>query len=250
MTNYLIRRIFQMIAGHLRWRLSSSTSCSISRPAGRWPGIQQQQRRMTREDLARLRAQYELDLYWPVRFSRWLVGVPERPDHRRRPRAVCQGSPVGCYLPRYEANSGGLQPKVVGCDDYVYLSELPKLHPAAQVEPRHPARRLRPLDRHPARPAGHRPARQPARRHAATDDHLAAAFAADRRAHRDLQRGQAVLHVRLLLHDRRLHRLGHADLLLRAAADPGVLGLPGLPGRHRPLDPAPAAGAARGRAPL
>ena len=43
---------------------------------------------------------------------------------------------------------------------------------------------------------------EPDRGDAAADDHFAAAFAADRRADRHLQRGQAVLAIRLLLHDR------------------------------------------------
>ncbi len=129
MTNYLIRRVFQMAIVVFLAALFVYFLFNIS-PGGPLAGIQQQQRRITREDLARLRAQYELDLYWPVRFSRWLIGVPSGPIVIGG-RELFKDTPVGCYLPRYEAsNTSSLQPKVVGCDDYVYLSELPKLHPA------------------------------------------------------------------------------------------------------------------------
>ncbi len=128
MTNYLIRRVFQMAVVIFLAAVFVYFLFNIS-PGGPLAGIQQQQRRITREDLARLRAQYELDLYWPIRFSRWLMGVPSGPIVVAG-KELFKDTPVGCYLPLYEGNSGGLQPKVVGCDDYVYLSELPKMHPA------------------------------------------------------------------------------------------------------------------------
>ncbi len=128
MTNYLIRRVFQMALVILLAAVFVYFLFYIS-PGGPLAGIQQQQRRITRDDLARLRAGYEMDLYWPVRFTRWLVGFPSGPVVVGG-RELFKDTPVGCYLPRYEANSSALQPKVVGCDDYVYLAELPKLHPA------------------------------------------------------------------------------------------------------------------------
>lgn len=128
MTNYLIRRIFQMAIVVFLAAVFVYFLFNIS-PGGPLTGIQQQQRRITREDLARLRAQYELDLYWPIRFSRWLVGVPSGPIVVGG-RELFKDTPVGCYLPIYAGESSGLQPKVTGCDDYVYLSELPTLHPA------------------------------------------------------------------------------------------------------------------------
>ena len=128
MTNYLIRRVFQMALVIMAAAVFVYFLFNIS-PGGPLAGIQQQQRRITREDLARLRAQYELDLYWPVRFSRWLIGVPSGPIVVGG-RELFKDVAVGCYLPQYSGDSSGLQPKVVGCDDYVYLSELPKLHPA------------------------------------------------------------------------------------------------------------------------
>jgi peptide/nickel transport system permease protein len=88
-------------------------------PGGPLTGLRQQQTRLTAEDYARIRAQYELDLYWPVRFSRWLTGYPNGP-------IVFNGLewfvnvPVGCYLQGTQGRE---------CDDYVYLHEIPQLHP-------------------------------------------------------------------------------------------------------------------------
>ena len=104
MTNYLIRRILQMILVIFLAALFVYFLFNIS-PGGPLAGLQQQQRRLTREDLARLRAQYELDLYWPVRFSRWLVGFPSGPITVGG-RELFTDVPVGCYLPRSEQGSG------------------------------------------------------------------------------------------------------------------------------------------------
>ena len=101
MTNYLIRRILQMIVVIFVAALFVYFLFNIS-PGGPLAGLQQQQRRLTREDLARLRAQYELDLYWPVRFSRWLVGFPSGPITVGG-RELFAEVPVGCYLPRSAA---------------------------------------------------------------------------------------------------------------------------------------------------
>ena len=122
MTNYLIRRILQMIVVIFLAALFVYFLFNIS-PGGPLAGLQQQQRRLTREDLARLRAQYELDLYWPMRFSRWLVGFPSGPITVGG-RDLFAEVPVGCYLPR--SQNGAI---AAGCDDYVYLNEMPKLHP-------------------------------------------------------------------------------------------------------------------------
>ncbi|MCX6032360.1 MAG: ABC transporter permease [Chloroflexi bacterium] len=130
MTNYLIRRSFQMVLVVLLSAVFTYFLFNIS-PGGPLTGLQQTQRRLTREDIARIRAQYELDLYWPVRFSRWLIGHPSGP-------IVINGQEwfanvvVGCYLPRDEQvtdRRGNTVTRPTGCDDYVYLAELPKLHP-------------------------------------------------------------------------------------------------------------------------
>lgn len=131
MTNYLIRRIIQMAGVILLAAIFVYFLFNIS-PGGPLAGLQQQQQRLKREDLARLRANYELDLYWPIRFSRWLIGVPSGPIVVGG-RELFAGTPVGCYLPRYDtSSSGSLQPRVTGCDQYVYLADLPQLHPAVK----------------------------------------------------------------------------------------------------------------------
>jgi peptide/nickel transport system permease protein len=122
MTNYLIRRILQMIVVIFVAALFVYFLFNIS-PGGPLAGLQQQQRRLTRDDLARLRAQYELDLYWPVRFSRWLIGFPSGPIDIGGRELFAQ-VPVGCYLPRSAQGE-----TASGCDDYVYLGEMPELHP-------------------------------------------------------------------------------------------------------------------------
>lgn len=117
MTAYLIRRSIQMVIVVFLVALATYWLFSIS-PGGPLTGIRQQQNRITSEDFARLRAQYELDLYWPVRFSRWVTGLPNGP-------IVFNGLewfvnvPVGCYM---EGPNGT-------CDDYVYLHEIPQIHP-------------------------------------------------------------------------------------------------------------------------
>ncbi len=118
MINYLIRRIIQMIFVTLLAAVFTYFLFNVA-PGGPLTGLAQQQRRLTREDVARLRAQYELDLYWPIRFSRWLIGVPSGPIQIGGYNWFAN-VPVGCYLPNDNR----------GCDQYVYLTDLPKLHPA------------------------------------------------------------------------------------------------------------------------
>jgi peptide/nickel transport system permease protein len=118
MTAYLIRRLLQMVLVTLMAAMATYFLFNIA-PGGPLTGLSQQQAKLTREDRARLRAQYELDLYWPVRFSRWLIGEPNGP-------IIIGGTeffynvPVGCYL---------INEQTGGCDDYVYPDEIPTHHP-------------------------------------------------------------------------------------------------------------------------
>jgi peptide/nickel transport system permease protein len=88
-------------------------------PGGPTAGLRQIQRRLTPQDIARIRAQYELDLYWPVRFSRWLIGFPSGPIVVGNYELLAN-TPVGCYLD--DAETGG-------CKTYVYPRDIPKYHP-------------------------------------------------------------------------------------------------------------------------
>ena len=121
MTAYIIRRLIQMVFVTLLVAVATYFLFSIA-PGGPLTGLRQSQQRLDEQDIARIRAQYELDLYWPIRFSRWLIGIPNGP-------LVIGGQefftdvPVGCYL---EDGTTGI------CKDYVYMAEIPQIHPAVR----------------------------------------------------------------------------------------------------------------------
>lgn len=130
MTNYLIRRVFQMLLVILLSAMATFVLFNVA-PGGPLTGLQQQQQQLTREDIARIKAQFELDLYLPVRFSRWLIGAPSGPIVVGG-QELFSNVPVGCYLVREEQvrdRNGEFVTRPIGCDDYVYLAELPTLHP-------------------------------------------------------------------------------------------------------------------------
>jgi peptide/nickel transport system permease protein len=135
MTNYLIRRLFQAALVVLLAAFFTYFLFNIA-PGGPLAGLAQQQRRLNRDDLARLRAGYELDLYWPVRFSRWLIGEPRGPIYLFG-KPIFANVPVGCYLTRdagFTKNSDGtLTPVAAGCDQYEYLSDIQKYHPLVKT---------------------------------------------------------------------------------------------------------------------
>jgi peptide/nickel transport system permease protein len=82
MTTFLIRRIVQMLIVIV---LSATVSYALLylAPGGPLVGLAQLQRGgatgITEDDIARIRARFELDLNLPVRFSRWLIGFPRGP---------------------------------------------------------------------------------------------------------------------------------------------------------------------------
>ncbi len=82
MTNFLIRRLFQMFIVVVLASIVSYALLYIA-PGGPLLGLQQQQQgganRITEADIARIKARFELDLYMPVRFTRWFVGFPKEP---------------------------------------------------------------------------------------------------------------------------------------------------------------------------
>ncbi len=120
MTAYLIRRIFQMVIVIFVVSLFMYFLFSIA-PGGPLTGLSQQQRRITPAERARLRAQYELDLSWPIRYSRWLIGWPTGPIMLGG-NEIFANVPLGCYMEATPEEGGG-------CKDYVYASELPTIHP-------------------------------------------------------------------------------------------------------------------------
>jgi len=124
MTAYLIRRIFQMVIVVFVVSLFMYFMFSIA-PGGPLAGLAQQQRRITPEQKALMRAQYELDLYWPFRYTRWLIGWPTGPITIGG-NEILANMPVGCYMEATPEEGGG-------CKDYVYPAELPTIHPLAKT---------------------------------------------------------------------------------------------------------------------
>jgi len=129
MTAYLIRRVFQAILVVFISAVASYILLSFA-PGGPMAGLRQIQQssrfRITEEDIARIRAYFELDLTLPVRFSRWLIGEPRGP-------LVIGGKEyfgdmvVGCRSPIEEEtlnSSGKYEVKVVGCNEAVHLKDI------------------------------------------------------------------------------------------------------------------------------
>ena len=129
MTNYLIRRTFQMVLVLL---FSSAVTYALLMlaPGGPLQGLRQQTsnstRQITAEDIARIRARFELDLYLGFRFTRWLVGWPRGPVTLFG-QTYLTDFQVGCAFPveeSYQKTNGQFDTRYVGCADYVTMSEL------------------------------------------------------------------------------------------------------------------------------
>jgi peptide/nickel transport system permease protein len=129
MTNYLIRRVFQMILVVFFSAAASYALLNLA-PGGPTQGLRQMQQnsrmRLTDEDIRRIRSYFELDLYLPVRFSRWLVGQPRGPIMIGG-RELFSNVAVGCYR---EVQAmvmdarGNVSIRVIGCNQAVYLNDL------------------------------------------------------------------------------------------------------------------------------
>ena len=78
MFNYIIRRIFQMAIVLFFSSVASYALLNLA-PGGPLTFLTSIQLRLNQEDVARIRAYFELDLALPVRFSRWLIGQPRGP---------------------------------------------------------------------------------------------------------------------------------------------------------------------------
>lgn len=129
MTGYLIRRFFQMILVVLISAVVSYALLNLA-PGGPTSGLRQvtqtAQFRITEEDIARIRAYFELDLYLPIRFSRWLIGEPRGPitigGHEYLANLV-----VGCSKPietQVVDKNGNYSTKTTGCSQVVTLNDL------------------------------------------------------------------------------------------------------------------------------
>ena len=129
MTAYLIRRVLQSILVVLISAMATYVLLSFA-PGGPLAGLRQIQQsgrfQITEDDIARIRASFELDLNLWVRFSRWLVGVPTGPVTIGG-KEYFADMVVGCRKP-IEAeviNSDGVpEILVVGCKESVYMKDL------------------------------------------------------------------------------------------------------------------------------
>ena len=79
--------------------------------------------RIDTEDILRVKERFELDLYLPFRFSRWLIGWPTGP----LPGNIGADWAVGCSVPgqvRLRYPDGRVEVVTEGCEDPVTLAEL------------------------------------------------------------------------------------------------------------------------------
>ena len=129
MTAYFIRRILQMIVVLFISAIATYALLNLA-PGGPLTGLRQVQQtgrfQITEDDIARIRAQFELDLYLPVRFTRWLAGWPTGP-------VVIGGKEylsdvlVGCRKPietEVLNDQGKYESLVTGCKELVYMKDL------------------------------------------------------------------------------------------------------------------------------
>ncbi len=129
MTAYFIRRIFQMIVVLFISAIATYALLNLA-PGGPLQGLRQIQQggrfQITEDDIARIRAQFELDLSLQYRFTRWLVGWPTGP-------IVLGGTEyfsdvvVGCRKPVESEilnDEGQYETKVTGCKEVVYMKDL------------------------------------------------------------------------------------------------------------------------------
>ena len=129
MSRYLLRRFIQMFVVVLISAVASYALLNLA-PGGPLTGLRQVQQnnrfRLTAEDVARIRAYFELDLYLPVRFARWLLGQPRGPV-RLGGREWLGDLVVGCRRPietTVPTADGKFETRQTGCAQVVRLQDL------------------------------------------------------------------------------------------------------------------------------
>ena len=116
MVNYLIRRAVQMVIVLFFSALTAYALLNLA-PGGPLAGLAQTQRRLNSEDIARIRAYFELDIFLPYRFSRWLIGRPNGPLTLGGQTYLADWV-VGCRKPaqvQVKLPSGKYETRTVGC---------------------------------------------------------------------------------------------------------------------------------------
>lgn len=127
---FFVRRIFQMILVVLISAVASYALLNLA-PGGPLAGLRQQQQnaafRITEEDIARIRAYFELDLFLPYRFTRWLIGEPRGPVVIGG-REYFSDLLVGCRKPVeseiLNEATGEYESRVTGCKEDVFMKDL------------------------------------------------------------------------------------------------------------------------------
>ena len=129
MTAYFVRRIIQMILVLLISAVASYALLNLA-PGGPLAGLRQTQQtgrfQITEEDVARIRAYFELDLYVPYRFTRWLAGWPTGPVVFGN-NEYLSDVVVGCRKPIESEilnDQGNYETKVTGCKELVHMKDL------------------------------------------------------------------------------------------------------------------------------
>jgi peptide/nickel transport system permease protein len=125
MTGYLIRRLFQMIIVVFLSAVVSYGLLNLA-PGGPLAGLGQASQnsrfRITEDDIARIRANFELDLNLPIRFSRWFIGQPRGPISIGG-QDFFADMIIGCRKPIETPDKNGNN-QVVGCKESVTLGSL------------------------------------------------------------------------------------------------------------------------------
>jgi peptide/nickel transport system permease protein len=125
MTTFIIRRLFQIVIVTILAAIISFALLNFlpGNPTDFLRAEQQNsgQNRVDQDDIRRVRERFELDLYLPFRFTRWLVGQP------RGPILGLNDFVVGCSIPgqvRLRYPDGRVEFIEEGCDDPVTMAEL------------------------------------------------------------------------------------------------------------------------------
>jgi len=99
-------------------------------PGGPLVGLRETQqsgaKRITAADIARIKARFELDLTLPVRFTRWLIGLPRGPLMIGG-QTYLADLEVGCAIPgrvRLRYPDGRVEEVEEGCQQPVTLASL------------------------------------------------------------------------------------------------------------------------------
>jgi len=129
MATYLIRRLLQMFLVLFISAVATFALLSFA-PGGPLQDLRQRQQdprfQLKREDYARIRAQYDLDLNLWVQFSRWLIGAPRGPLVING-REYFANLKVGCRYPienEIVNEQGDYETVVTGCEESVFLKDL------------------------------------------------------------------------------------------------------------------------------